>query len=726
MADKKPSMYSNRGEVGSAEELEAYGVWVKSEPQDFTASLAGAVNFDAETVPFDAGFGDTGYDDLNIPEISLPSLDQEDLDIPEMSIESNNDADSDIGGFDDESTAQKGLGSEAASTQLLMRIADELSSIRSELSTLKKEFVGIRSGSSAAKADAPSGFFSGEDEEDERIALTGEEMESFLTSTDFPETEDLNFDSTREADEAALKELAEQNESPAAEETEEATEEINIDFDNLGIDLASDLEMETESAAEEPEGFPSLEAATEDDFASTSLDEPSFGDLSSDETSETAALEAADQEAAVEPFTEELGPLEPLEEDEELRDIRLEGAIPLTPAPDNTSYLEADPFILDDSGHESASVHETALTEEPVLEEAASEEPVLEEPVLEEAILEGDSSDVSPLEEPVLEETSSEETVSDASSLTKDTALEDLSFSDDADLSFGDDVSFDLDLEDISTESAPTEEETGSEKAEESTLDLSQSLTETAADEPVVDEPAVDEPAAEEPAVDETELSAESLSGSEDVPSEAETGDEEAFDAGPLDLSDAVIDEPDLSAGIVEAPLEEPVLSDISFKDDISLDMDDFDLDDFGTDLDLSDDSEPEKAQAAASPAAATAGSAAGDIDDSIAQVIPEGFEANAKEADIPLDEDLEALTDDDLSIVAGETSQPGPSAAKTVEADTGDDPGISANLKTELKSVLSYMDRLLESLPEEKIEEFAKSEYFDTYKKIFKELGLE
>jgi hypothetical protein len=34
-------------------------------------------------------------------------------------------------------------------------------------------------------------------------------------------------------------------------------------------------------------------------------------------------------------------------------------------------------------------------------------------------------------------------------------------------------------------------------------------------------------------------------------------------------------------------------------------------------------------------------------------------------------------------------------------------------------------MDKLLEALPDEKIEEFAKSEYYDTYKKLFKELGL-
>jgi hypothetical protein len=35
-------------------------------------------------------------------------------------------------------------------------------------------------------------------------------------------------------------------------------------------------------------------------------------------------------------------------------------------------------------------------------------------------------------------------------------------------------------------------------------------------------------------------------------------------------------------------------------------------------------------------------------------------------------------------------------------------------------------MDQLLESLPEEKIEEFANSEYFETYKKLFDELGLQ
>ncbi len=49
----------------------------------------------------------------------------------------------------------------------------------------------------------------------------------------------------------------------------------------------------------------------------------------------------------------------------------------------------------------------------------------------------------------------------------------------------------------------------------------------------------------------------------------------------------------------------------------------------------------------------------------------------------------------------------------------------LPIELKDEIKSVLSYMDQLLESLPEEKIEEFARSEHFEVYRKLFEELGI-
>lgn len=51
--------------------------------------------------------------------------------------------------------------------------------------------------------------------------------------------------------------------------------------------------------------------------------------------------------------------------------------------------------------------------------------------------------------------------------------------------------------------------------------------------------------------------------------------------------------------------------------------------------------------------------------------------------------------------------------------------PSPTAKIQDDIKSVLVYMDQLLENLPEDKIEEFAKSEHFDTYKKLFNDLGI-
>jgi pilus assembly protein FimV len=65
---------------------------------------------------------------------------------------------------------------------------------------------------------------------------------------------------------------------------------------------------------------------------------------------------------------------------------------------------------------------------------------------------------------------------------------------------------------------------------------------------------------------------------------------------------------------------------------------------------------------------------------------------------------------------------------------ETGPDAGarqpgsevLNEDLKSEIKSILSYFNQLLEDLPEAKIKEFAQSEYFIRYKRLFEELGLE
>lgn len=61
---------------------------------------------------------------------------------------------------------------------------------------------------------------------------------------------------------------------------------------------------------------------------------------------------------------------------------------------------------------------------------------------------------------------------------------------------------------------------------------------------------------------------------------------------------------------------------------------------------------------------------------------------------------------------------QSGPKVASVKESDTG-------QLLNDVRTLLLYLDRLLESLPEERIEEFANSEYFNLYQHVFERLGL-
>lgn len=46
--------------------------------------------------------------------------------------------------------------------------------------------------------------------------------------------------------------------------------------------------------------------------------------------------------------------------------------------------------------------------------------------------------------------------------------------------------------------------------------------------------------------------------------------------------------------------------------------------------------------------------------------------------------------------------------------------------LKKDVRTVLSYLDQLLDALPEEKIKEFAQSNEFDVYRKLFEELNIQ
>ncbi|MBU8913851.1 MAG: hypothetical protein KOO61_07500 [Spirochaetales bacterium] len=99
-----------------------------------------------------------------------------------------------------------------------------------------------------------------------------------------------------------------------------------------------------------------------------------------------------------------------------------------------------------------------------------------------------------------------------------------------------------------------------------------------------------------------------------------------------------------------------------------------------------------------------------------------------------PLDElDLSDESALDLSVEMDLSEDPGlpadpaiPPEPTTMQPDGETDTALPDNLKSELRSVLRYMDQLLESLPEEKIQEFAQSDHFTVYRRLFEELGLE
>ncbi len=119
--------------------------------------------------------------------------------------------------------------------------------------------------------------------------------------------------------------------------------------------------------------------------------------------------------------------------------------------------------------------------------------------------------------------------------------------------------------------------------------------------------------------------------------------------------------------------------------------------------------------------------------------------DVTSAEADEPADTGAPADQAGEQAAMEAAFEQPGEEATPDAHAEPGDEATPDAhaepaetgsssaaedelpeNLREEIRTVLSYMDQLLESLPEEKIREFANSEHFEVYKRLFEELGLE
>ena len=110
-----------------------------------------------------------------------------------------------------------------------------------------------------------------------------------------------------------------------------------------------------------------------------------------------------------------------------------------------------------------------------------------------------------------------------------------------------------------------------------------------------------------------------------------------------------------------------------------------------------------------------------------VPETLDESLLRDSNDSEPAIDDTIidESIFDDVAETSVDVPVQETAAAAATVAATSSEKTAISKDLKSEIVSVLSYMDQLLENLPEEKITEFAKSEHFVTYKKLFDELGL-
>jgi hypothetical protein len=622
---KNPSIYDDRSTIGSAEELDEYGVWVKIEPEelsdteeeqfpDFDADFAPDIPLD-ETALSDADFEDPAYpgngEDIDFDDVEALRQDIESPfpDEPPNDAEAEPAMDESAGtpvaepapALAETPTARPTAGPPDLSTQLLMKIADELSSIKEELSTLKGELSAIRSekpAHSAAGAEAEDAGFFGE-EDDDKIALTGDELDNIIHTAAF--TEETGFDAgASPADDFATPDIP----APSFDEPldEPSGDSGEIIYDGLGRPLRAASPESRGNDAPGPAANPTAEAVSDSGGAQIIYDglgRPLNRNISEDDSAGTS-LDA--------------------NEPDDLKALRENGVEPMTAAPEDTSYLEEDPLA-----EENLDLSD-AIIDEPDLSEGVKDTP-LEEPSLDNLSL----IDLETIDDGAPPPGKDEETIEERP--------------------FFEDITF----EDLSDPEGPLNSEsiTGTENpGEEETIDLS---------------------------VFEDDFllgDADGLDGSADV---AEAGE----------LSFEVLDED------TELPVQQNIQDNVITEDSFES-------------ISFDDDGELSELM----------------IDDDLEQSLPEDmkleldFPSFEIEDSIPKEEE-EAEDDKNFDLPgSADTADAGESAIVTAE--------VPPAVRMELRDVLIYMDKLLESLPEEKINEFAQSEHYNTYKKLFEELGIQ
>ncbi len=690
------------------EDLEQYGVWVKAGPEDVLEGeeVESPQDFSLQDLETEETEGETAMLSDEEEEL-LGSLETEEMGIQDMEedfglpdeldeVDLSSLEDTDISDFEEKPPEEAGETPLSADSELEeeafpeIDIDLELEESELETSEQKEESMDIE----IPEIDELENTLVLDDVE----SLPGEEAVSESGELEIGEVKDL--DSFEIEEELVLDEV------PETEEILEATEVEEASLSETSLPLTDEIEDIDISDIEQSdfgEELPELEIET-------------VGDSFMDTSKNKKSAEPEEESLEIEPIEEEgFSDIEALAED--LGEDHAP-AYPVQPSPAPAAAVESQQTnsLLMKIEEELLSIKQelSSLKEElsglrsaPVIEDRGPAEEegeaapagFFEEDEDETIALTGDELDNILNTADITEETGEGTSLTEESDLLLHPETESDEILIEEENTEREDI--------IPTEEAPEDLDLSEEIDLSEDLDLSEEID--------LEEASIEEPVLEENI--EEELPAEEISFSEELDLEEPVLDEEVEILAQEDQTEEpvteegeeVLDEIEIDIPEEELSLEEPAAEEEEIESGMEMET-----------LSLEEEGEEEVLE---------------DVQLDLSE-IPEDLEGitEAEEEDTILDEvqeiEIEAPMiepefEAGFDLEPESETEPEPALAAAEESAESSGPSIPSVLKEEIRSVLAYMDQLLESLPEDKIQEFAESEHFEVYKKLFEELGL-
>jgi len=490
--------------------------------------------------------------------------------------------------------------------------------------------------------------------------------------------------------ESAIPPTMELQEREAFERIQTELTDIKKELAELKAALRAGSVMPSEALPEEPPLPAGEELPDESDEIDGQMG-PGFFEEDEDETIALTGDEL-DNILNTAEFTEQAG------EAEELEDDFLE---------DPAVVAGATDALIDTDQPETADDEATFDGEEPLEYATTSDETAMfgddDEPVSE--------IDLEPVDrQPVVFE-GDETAIDELAEMDIDSELADIeSLQDETSVDETDELEIDLDaLDDVETSGVLDDQ------AEDAALEASAAADQEALQAVSTDEIDLDDGT-------EDELVIDAFDEEDDFDEENASDDEDDFDQFAAAVED------DIASGDAGVELDDEFDLEADEDEDASVDQDDSTLEqEIEIELDDIDDFDAVEEEPESAPALDELSIEDEDI------VSIDGYDAEVAipETETDIDE-FEAFEVEAESGFGDES--PVETVPESAQAETSSDPlrsgssisDLPEDLKQEIRSVLSYMDQLLEALPDDKIEEFAHSEHFEVYKRLFEELGLE